>query len=590
MNKLHDDWRGSFGSLRVPFEYKSIVFGFLGVAVFLAGVCGVDQVAKGFKEERKEKETEEQYISRVSPEREIDLTVFEQFVLNQMPAKQKKVLNLAQEETLKSDTGYLSTAGPLAFWLSLRSAPWPVQTITLVWFLIVWALVGGAVTRVTAMRVAKDESISFKEAFQYVWNNKLTYLLTPVAVMAFMLVFLVCNLVAGLVGMIPVAGPFLYLILFILVLLSTLFITLLGIGLVFGFNMISASISTEGGDGLQAVINVFNYVYARPWQYMHYTGLIVVSVLFIHWIGNVFVDLSLDSTLVSSDARDYEFVYEKADDAEPYQVKITARDGKETIYWKNKDRYSDALSKWNKDIEAKEEEIGKKKKELDEQENEDRKKAIQVDIDVLETDLEELNEKAPKEYEVSLSTARDYVEGTPIRFTGKEVEGHGPTLALSDIDSTPIYCAAAVLCLVIGFLKLFVLGYAASYVLAGSTTMYFLLRRDVDGTDFEEIVEKDDSIEFGEEVFEEKKADGAAPAAAPAAPTADKKDEAKPEEVKKDEAKPEEAKPDEAKPDEAKKDEVKSDEAKKDESPAPDADKKDEASGDEKKDEEKKDS
>ena len=61
-------------------------------------------------------------------------------------------------------------------------------------------------------------------------------------------------------------------------------------------------------------------------------------------------------------------------------------------------------------------------------------------------------------------------------------------------------------------------------MLAGFTTLYFILRRDVDGTDFEEIVEKEDSVEFGEEVFEEKK---------PA--------EAKPEEKKPEPPKPPEA-------------------------------------------------
>ncbi len=525
MNKTNDDWRGSFGSIRVPFEYKSILIGMVAVGLFLAGVFGIDLVAQNFKPDKEGKETDEAYMGRLSKERQFEETIFERFLTNQLPPKSKESLAIAGEDTLRPDTGNLSFEGPLAFWFSFRTAPCAEKLGVLLWWLVLWALLGGAVTRITAMRVAKDESISFKEAFQYVWNNKLSYLLTPIAVMVFMAVFVLCNMLAGVVSWIPFAGPILFILLYVLVLLSTLFLILLGIGLFFGMDMISSSISTEGGDGLQAVINVFNYVYARPWQYILYTTLIVVSTVFIWWVGGLFVDLSLETTFADSDAKQYEYVYEKKEDKEPFQVRVIPESDDPKTYWLVESKLQDARKEWLAAVEKLEKEIDDAKKDFDEHKKDwpaERVEEKEKQIQSMDEDLDKLQEDAPEMFDADMSLVGDYISGTPV-LPGKEDE-RKRSFELQDIRSTPIQIAAAVLFFIVGALKLLVLGYAASYVLAGFTTLYFILRRDVDGTDFEEIVEKEDSVEFGEEVFEEKK---------PA--------EAKPEEKKPEPPKPPEA-------------------------------------------------
>ncbi|MBI4618008.1 MAG: hypothetical protein HY720_30650 [Planctomycetes bacterium] len=569
MNKTNDDWRGGFGSLRVPFEYKNIVLGFLAVLVFLGGVWAFDSIAKANKDEKGKGQSDEEYAQEAIKERPYDpTTVVEQFVRNQLPEKQREPLRQDIEKAYRPSTGYLSFGSPLAFWFTFRASPWFVKLFAGLWFVLVWASLGGAITRVTAMRVAKDESLSFKEAFSYVWHNKLSYLLTPLAVAGFMLVFVLCNLLAGVVGKIWVIGPFLYIVLYVLVLLSTLFILLLGIGLFFGFHMISSSISTEGGDGLQAVINVFNYVFARPWQYIVYSALIVVSVGFIWWVGGAFVDISLDTTLVSSDAKEYTFIYEKGDD-EPSEIHIRDLHDKTTKYFRSGKAYEEAHEKWA-------EELKKLTKELDdEQDKDDPNEGLVKDM---KKKIDEKDDEEPEHFSPGLSMARDYLEDTLVRIIKQtddlkklqdelraekakqnrdeeriatlelQIDAEERKIAvvrsmkLEDIGSVGVKCAAAVLWIVIGALKLLILGYAASYVLAGSTTMYFLLRKDVDGTDYEEIVEKEEGAEFGEEVFEKKEGTAPAPAPAPSpapppapSPTAEKKEEKK--EEKKDEEK-----------------------------------------------------
>jgi hypothetical protein len=69
----------------------------------------------------------------------------------------------------------------------------------------------------------------------------------------------------------------------------------------------------------------------------------------------------------------------------------------------------------------------------------------------------------------------------------------------SGLNKAVTYVVSGVAC----FLNLLVCGYLFSYLMGASTTIYFILRKDIDGTDFEEIVEREDEeFELSEEVFE----------------------------------------------------------------------------------------
>jgi hypothetical protein len=140
------------------------------------------------------------------------------------------------------------------------------------WFLLVWSLFGGAIARIAAVHVARDEKISVRQALRFSISKVLSFLFAPLIPL---LIILVIGAVVAATGWIllhiPVVGPVLVGLLFFLALLAGFIMTLVALGTVGGFNLMFPTVAVEGSDSFDAISRSFSYVFARPWRMLFYT-------------------------------------------------------------------------------------------------------------------------------------------------------------------------------------------------------------------------------------------------------------------------------------------------------------------------------
>ena len=140
-----------------------------------------------------------------------------------------------------------------------------------IWLLLVWSLFGGAIARIASVEIATDDRIGMGEALRFAANKYLSFLFAPLAPIIAIAIICVCIWVGQLVSSIPVFGNWILIWpVFALVLIAGFLIVLVGIGLVFGLPLMFPTIATEGSDSFDAISRSFSYVFSRPWKYVWY--------------------------------------------------------------------------------------------------------------------------------------------------------------------------------------------------------------------------------------------------------------------------------------------------------------------------------
>jgi hypothetical protein len=153
-------------------------------------------------------------------------------------------------------------------------------------FLLSWALFGGAISRIAAVHVARDEKISVRQAMNFAVGKLLSFASAPVIPLVIVIVIGLFVSLVALIGNIPFLGPITVGALFILALLAGFVMTLVLLGTAGGFNLMYPTIAVEGSDSFDAISRSFSYVYARPWRMLFYTAVAVAygaaTYLFVH--------------------------------------------------------------------------------------------------------------------------------------------------------------------------------------------------------------------------------------------------------------------------------------------------------------------
>jgi hypothetical protein len=143
------------------------------------------------------------------------------------------------------------------------------------WAAAVWALFGGAITRIAAVELTVEQRLGMRHALRHALSKWRSYfgapcfpllgLAIPVALMLLVGWLLRSN--AGLL-LTAIAWP--------LFLAAGLFMAIVALGLVFGWPLMWAAISTEGSDAFDALSRSYSYTYQRP---LHYLGYAAVATL-----------------------------------------------------------------------------------------------------------------------------------------------------------------------------------------------------------------------------------------------------------------------------------------------------------------------
>lgn len=142
-------------------------------------------------------------------------------------------------------------------------------------FLLVWAVFGGAISRIAAVHVARDEKISVRQALRFSLNKVLSFVFAPVIPLIIVAVIGLLIAIGGLLLYIPVAGPIVVGAMFFLALLAAVVITLVLFGTIGGFSLMYPTIAVEGSDSFDAISRSFSYVFARPWRMIFYTAVAI---------------------------------------------------------------------------------------------------------------------------------------------------------------------------------------------------------------------------------------------------------------------------------------------------------------------------
>ncbi|MBN1942641.1 MAG: hypothetical protein JW849_05025 [Phycisphaerae bacterium] len=153
-------------------------------------------------------------------------------------------------------------------WLILEH--WVFAVILLVWMLIVWSLLGGAIYRIAAVQFAREEKISIAQALKFSAKRFLSFFSAPLIPIAIIVIVALLLMLGGLIGSIPVVGSLFLGIFFGLAILLGVGAAFMLVGLLAGWPLMYPTIAVEGSDSFDAISRSFSYVFARPFRAAFY--------------------------------------------------------------------------------------------------------------------------------------------------------------------------------------------------------------------------------------------------------------------------------------------------------------------------------
>lgn len=256
MKTVTHDWRDIFRAFKMAFDPKKMALGYAGLLVSLAWCSAV--------------------VAFFSALKLIDTTpaIFTRLVLSS-----------AKESLPVAVRSVFSAIVPLGF------GEFFVFGVLVFGLLMIWSLVGGAITRLAALDYAKDESVRLSDALKFARKKVWSYFWSPLVPVIGVFFFALCNVIGGLMGRIPVVGEVFVALGFPLALISGFFMVFIGVIGALGLCFMFPTISVEGSDAFDAMSRAYSYVLSRPKQFLVYCiinvlyGLICLSIIaFVAWL------------------------------------------------------------------------------------------------------------------------------------------------------------------------------------------------------------------------------------------------------------------------------------------------------------------
>jgi len=151
---------------------------------------------------------------------------------------------------------------------------WLAFIIGCLFFICIFLLSNAAVGKITYEQLKGDEFYSTKDSFKFLKKNWKTVLLSPLSILALVIILLICGIVIGLLGKIPYLGElglgtFYGVPIFVVALFTayTLFIFFIALF------MTPAIVATTKEDVFETIVQLFSSIWTQPWRYFIYTGL-----------------------------------------------------------------------------------------------------------------------------------------------------------------------------------------------------------------------------------------------------------------------------------------------------------------------------
>jgi hypothetical protein len=164
------------------------------------------------------------------------------------------------------------------------------------WMLLVWSLIGGAITRVAVVRLGREEREGLHEAVRFAAGRFLSYFGAPLFSLSGVALVAIFGALVGLTLRFD-AGVVLGGLVWMLVLLGGLLATILLLGLLFGWPLMWAAISAEEmGDVFEAAQRGYSYTFGRPLHYLFYAVVALLlgaaGLLLVEYFAMAVIELS----------------------------------------------------------------------------------------------------------------------------------------------------------------------------------------------------------------------------------------------------------------------------------------------------------
>ncbi len=164
------------------------------------------------------------------------------------------------------------------------------------WNIVVWAFFGAIIVRTAVMQFGREERVGLVDAGGFAARRYLAFVGAPLFPLALTVVIVLCSIPVGWLLRFDV-GVLLAALVWIFVLLGGLLAAVVLIGLLFGWPLMWAALSTEEmGDVFEATQRSFSYTFGRPLHYAWYAliALIIGSAAFVlvQWMAELVVYLS----------------------------------------------------------------------------------------------------------------------------------------------------------------------------------------------------------------------------------------------------------------------------------------------------------
>jgi hypothetical protein len=300
--------RGIFQGLKVPFCLNAIILAFMGYVISVAGAKCIEWAtqqdaacSKVVLDLRSRLVARMPILKRPVDELIIPYALVDYKGLESANRKagqeyieweQKRMEDLSALENVPAPSLRAALQEHLH---EFSPAPWWMYLVLGFWFLVVWSFFAGAINRIAAYRIARDESITMREALTFAGRTWTNHFLAILFIGIFIAACFFLAALGGLICRIPYAGEIILIPGFLLVLLAAFLIALLLAGLLFGFNIISAAIGVDKVDSFDAISRSYSYVLGRPWHTLLFTLLPVLFLFFFLYFARFFLDTALFS-------------------------------------------------------------------------------------------------------------------------------------------------------------------------------------------------------------------------------------------------------------------------------------------------------
>lgn len=164
------------------------------------------------------------------------------------------------------------------------------------WAIVVWAIFGGAITRIAALDMTRNESLGMQGAIAQTMGRIGSFIAAPLLPILFVLI---ATLPLMVVGLLMRASFFAWLagIGWILILGMGLIMAIVLILFYVGWPLMWATLSVERSDAFDAFGRCYSYVYERPFRLLFSVGVAAI----LGWIGVAVVQVFATATISLAD-------------------------------------------------------------------------------------------------------------------------------------------------------------------------------------------------------------------------------------------------------------------------------------------------